>query len=150
MRLQIRSANKFDKPIILDLLREYRSETPLPELAEANDADYVGAMVDQIIAGKGIILLAEDVQPIGMVMAMIAPNIWRPDWLVMQELAYWVRPDKRGGSAGYRLLSAYTKWGNTLKGQGKIGMFTISKMVNSPDLKYNKFGFAKLEETWKQ
>jgi len=35
-----------------------------------------------------------------------------------------------------------------MKDENRISAFFISKMTNSPDLKYQKFGFTKLEEFW--
>jgi hypothetical protein len=63
-------------------------------------------------------------------------------------VAYWVDPEHRGGTAAYRLIAAYVSECEELMQRGSIQMFTVSKMANSPDLKYNKFGFQKLEETW--
>jgi hypothetical protein len=42
------------------------------------------------------------------------------------------------------------EYGKQLKAQDRIKMFTITKMVTSPDIKYGKFGFAKLDENWVQ
>jgi hypothetical protein len=63
-------------------------------------------------------------------------------------MAYWVEPECRGGTAGYRLLTAYKKRGEALKAEGRICNFLISKMTNSPNLQFQKFGFEKLEEFW--
>ena len=50
----------------------------------------------------------------------------------------------------YWLLKKYVDYGNELKAQGRISMFAIAKMVTSPDIKYGKFGFTKLDENWIQ
>jgi hypothetical protein len=68
----------------------------------------------------------------------------------MNELAYWVNPEARGTSAGYRLLKTYVDIATIMKNSGEITYFTVSKMINSPDLNYERFGFKKLEETWSQ
>jgi len=57
---------------------------------------------------------------------------------------------KRNTSVGYRLLKKYVDYGNQLKQEGRIAMFAIAKMVTSPDVKYGKFGFSKLDENWIQ
>jgi N-acetylglutamate synthase-like GNAT family acetyltransferase len=148
MRPQIRDASPFDIPALLDMLRQYRDQTPLPFLAEADDAIHMTHVLAQAMAGKGVVLVAETDKIDGMLIAGIAPSLWSPKHLVMTEMAYWVNPDARGTTAGYRLLSAYVEHGQALKDQGRIAAFFISKMVNSPDLKYQKFGFTKLEEFW--
>jgi len=145
----VRDANPFDIPALLDMLRAYRSRTPLPFLEEANDSDYINGLLTELIAGRGIVLVAEDdLGIVGTFIAHIAPSLWSPKHLVMLEMAYWVNPDSRGGSAGYRLLAGYVERAKIMKQSGRINAFAISKMVNSPDLKYEKFGFSKLEETW--
>jgi hypothetical protein len=145
----IRKANRFDIPAVLDMLRSYRNETPLDFLRDADDAEYVSQMLTELIAGKGIVLLAEiDDKPAGMMIAAVMPSVWSPKHFVLTEFAYWVEPQHRGSTAGYRLLRAYLDEAISLKEAGRICNAFISKMVNSPDLKLSKFGFSKLEEFW--
>lgn len=146
--MTVRNATRFDIPAILDMLREYRSHTPLPFLAEADDAEYITTVLTELIAGRGCVLVSDDGGLTGMLIACIDPSAWSPKHLVMTEMAYWVTPSRRGSSAGYRLLREYVNRGNQLKEQGRIKAFFISKMTNSPDLQYGRFGFNKLEEFW--
>jgi N-acetylglutamate synthase-like GNAT family acetyltransferase len=145
----IRKANRFDIPAVLEMLRQYRNETPLDFLRDADDAEYITQMLTELIAGRGIVLLAEiDDKSVGMMIAAVMPSIWSPKHFVLTEFAYWVEPENRGGTAGYRLLRAYLDEAIALKDAGRICNAFISKMVNSPDLKYSRFGFSKLEEFW--
>jgi len=145
----IRQANKFDIEIIIELLKKYRDAAPLETIKQASDKEYIEKLLTEIIVGAGFILLAEkDNEIIGMVIAAKLPNIWNPKAAQLSELAYWVNPEHRGGTAAYRLIDAYVKAGEKLKAENKISFYTISKMINSPDLKFNKLGFEKLEETW--
>jgi len=130
------------------MLRNYREKTPLPFLTEADNAEYITRLLTELMAGRGLILLAETDKIIGMLIAGINPSLWSPKHFLMTEMAYWVEPEARGGSAGYRLLAEYQQRGCELKIQGRICNFVISKMVNSPDLQYDRFGFKKLEEFW--
>jgi len=146
--MKVRDATPFDIPAILDMLRQYRSQTPLPFLHDADDEIYITRVLTEIMAGRGVALIAEDDKIEGMLLAQVAPSAWSPKHLLMTEMAYWMNPDARGSSGGYRLLSAYVEHGQALKDSGRISAFFISKMVNSPDLQYQKFGFTKLEEYW--
>lgn len=148
MRPQIRDASPFDIPALLDMLRQYREAAPLDFLRDMNDEVHITRVLAEAMAGRGVVLISETDSVNGMLIAGIAPSLWNPEHLVMTEMAYWVNPEVRGSSAGYRLLKAYTEHGQYLKDQGRISAFFISKMVNSPDLKYDKFGFTKLEEFW--
>jgi len=144
----VRQATPFDVPALLDMLRSYRRLTPLKFLAEADDAEYVTKLLTELIAGKGVALVVENDGVVGMLLASISPSIWSPKHLLLTELAYWVEPECRGGTAGYRLLSEYKKIGEQMKKENRICNFLISKMSNSPNLQYQKFGFDKLEEFW--
>jgi N-acetylglutamate synthase-like GNAT family acetyltransferase len=148
MRPTIRDANQFDIPAMLNMLREYRENTPLNFLREADDAEHITKILTELIAGRGIALVAETNKIDGMLLAGISPSAWSPKHLVMTEMAYWVNPEARGGSAAYRLIAEYVERGKSLKEQKRISAFFISKMINSPDLNYSRFGFTKLEEFW--
>lgn len=145
----IRKANKFDIPFIIEMLKNYRNAAPLKVLNEANDKEYIEQLLYNLIVGTGFILLAEkDNLIIGTIIAVIIPNVWNPKIKQCSEIAYWVEPEFRGGTAAYRLIKSYIAECDMMMESGKIQMYTMSKMVNSPDLKYEKFGLSKLEETW--
>lgn len=145
----IRQANKFDIPFIVEILKNYRDAAPHKVLNKANDKEYIEQLLFNLIVGAGFILLAEkDNKIIGLIIAATIPNIWNPKVMQCSEIAYWVEPKFRGGTAAYRLLKSYIAECDKMMKSDKIQMYTMSKMVNSPDLKYEKFGLSKLEETW--
>lgn len=147
--MKIIEANKFHIPIIIEMLKHYRECTPIDMFKNINDEEYIIKLLSYIFAGKGTILLSyKDDVPTGMLIAFIDSNIWDSNFNVLKELAYWVEPEYRGSSAGYRLLKRYNEIGEELLGQGRIKTWTISKMINSPNLDYSKLGFNKIEETW--
>ncbi|CAB4153409.1 GNAT domain containing protein [uncultured Caudovirales phage] len=147
--MKIIEANKFHSSIIYEMLTHYREVTPIEFLKHCDNEYYINKLLAHIFAGRGVALLAyHDDKPIGMLLGLIEQSIWDPDICIMKELAYWVEPDSRGTSAGYRLLSKYNEVAQSLSDMGRIKTWTISKMVNSPDLNYGKLGFRKIEETW--
>lgn len=148
--MKIRSATKFDQADLDRMILDYRQYSPIPSLRDAEDLGAFHTICAEIFAGRGQIWVAEkDSQLIGMLIAYIVPNLWAPNLLSLNELAYWVDPEHRGSSAGYRLLKEYKTYGDQCKAQGRIDYYTISKMVNSPDLRYDKWGFEKVEEMWR-
>jgi len=148
--MKIRQANKFDIPRLIELMKHYRSCSPLPCLLDSNDVAHVENILTQILAGRGVIFVAEKEQVVGMLIAIRNPNIWDPSITAINELAYWVEPEHRNTTAGYKLLSKYRDWCEQAKVLGTIHYYTVSKMVNSPDLSYDRLGFKKLEEMWEQ
>jgi len=144
----IRQARIEDCESIYAMLRRYKDASPLKAHQYMNEETAKQAVQFIIEKRHGLILLSEDNDEItGMIMALYTMNIWDQKIKYMQELAYWVEPEHRGTTAGYRLLSKYAEIGDQLMALDVIQYFTISKMVTSPDLDYTRFGFEYLEET---
>jgi hypothetical protein len=149
--MKIRLATRFDIPDLVRMMLDYRTQSPIEILKTSNNTEYAEQLFDHIIAGRGIVFVADrDGSTVGMLVAIRNPNIWDPSVMVMNELAYWVDPQHRHSTAGYKLLSKYREWCEQAKLLGTIQFYTISRMVNSPDLDYGRFGFRKLEESWEQ
>ncbi len=148
MRQQIREASPHDIPALLDMLRKYRGHMPYGFLQDADDAEHVTQMLANLMAGQGVVFVSEAENLTGMLIAGVMPSLWSPKHFLLTEFAYWVEPEHRGGTAGYRLLAAYLNKAIELKESGRISHAFISKMVNSPDLNYERMGFRKLEEFW--
>lgn len=144
----IRHANKFDLPHVIRMLHDYKKQSPLSIMATCDNEEHVSRIFNAILHGRGVALIAEKEQPIGMLLGFIDQNIWDPNILMMREICYWIDENHRGGTAGYRLLKEYNKIGEDLVEAGRIEAYAISKMVNSPDLKYERFGYKKIEENW--
>jgi N-acetylglutamate synthase-like GNAT family acetyltransferase len=143
----IRQATRQDKKQIIELMQLFRAESKIQQYKNLDNEIYWNKLLDTILAGAGIIFIEDGV---GLIMAIITPTIWCDKTLYMQELAWYVKPEQRNTSIGYRLLKKYVEYGNKLKDEGRISMFAIAKMVTSPDIKYGKFGFTKLDENWIQ
>jgi len=145
----IRQANKFDMDSIVRMLKAYRDKAPAQFLRDSNNQEHIEKLVTNIIAGAGFILLAvKEDDPVGMIIGAQHPNIWNPEVTQVSEIAFWLDEEHRGGKLAHRLLHAYIQQCEEWKQENRIHFFSLSKMVNSPDLSYEKFGFEKLEETW--
>lgn len=143
----IRQATKYDKTQIIEMMQLFRAESHIEQYRDLDNVDYWNRLLDNILAGQGIIYIEDE---IGLIMGVVMPTIWCDKTLVLNELAWYVKPEHRNTTVGYRLLKAYVDYGKQLKESGRIKMFTIAKMVTSPDLKYGRFGFSKLDEIWIQ
>ena len=143
----IRQATRQDKKQIIELMKLFRAESGIKQYQGLDNEPYWNRLLDTILAGAGIVFIEDGV---GLIMAIITPTIWCDKTFYMQELAWYVKPAQRNTTVGYRLLKKYVEHGNELKAQGRIAMFAIAKMVTSPDIKYGKFGFSKLDENWIQ
>jgi GNAT superfamily N-acetyltransferase len=145
----IRQANKYDMNAIVRMLKAYRDKAPTQFLRDSSNQEHIEKMLNNILAGAGFVLLGvKEDEAVGMVIAAQHPNIWNPDVMQVSEIAFWVDEEHRGGKIAHRLLHAYIQQCEEWKQENRIQFFSLSKMHNSPDLSYDKFGFEKLEETW--
>jgi GNAT superfamily N-acetyltransferase len=144
----IRPANKFDLPHIITMLRHFRDASPVEKIKECNNEVYISQLFHSILVGRGIAFVAEHDQPFGMIIGYIDQNVWDPEIKVLKELVYWVEPEHRNTTAGYRLLKAYNDKAKELVNENRIQLYTMTKMVNSPDLDFSRFGYTKTEEVW--
>jgi N-acetylglutamate synthase-like GNAT family acetyltransferase len=143
----IRLASKYDKTQLKQMARMFRDESPIEQYKDIDNPEYFDSLVDNIIAGRGVIFIEDN---IGFIMGIITPTIWCHKTFAMYELAWYVKPEYRHKTVGYKLLKAYIDYAKQLKEQGRIKLFTVTKMVTSPDFDYSRFGFKKIEENWMQ
>lgn len=143
----IRRATKYDKTEIIEMMQLFRSEADIEHYKHLDNIVYWNKLLDNIIAGQGVVFLE---QGKGLLMAIITHTAWCDKTFQMYELAWYVKPEYRNTTIGYRLLKEYINYGSQLKQQGRIKFFSIAKMITSPNIKYDKFGFNKLDETWIQ
>ena len=143
----IRQATKYDKIQLQEMIRMFRDESPIQQYKDIDNPEYFDSLVDSIIAGRGVIFIEDNV---GFIMGLIGPVIWCNKTLAMYELAWYVKPEYRMGIVGVRLLKEYINYAKQLKEEGRIKLFTVTKMVTSPDFDYSKLGFKKIEENWMQ
>lgn len=143
----IRKATKYDRIQLQEMIRMFRDESPIQQYKDIDNPEYFNSLVDSIIAGRGVIFIEDNV---GFIMGIISPVVWCDKTYAMYELAWYVKPQYRMGMVGVRLLKEYINYAKQLKDQGRIKLFTITKMVSSPDFDYSKLGFQKIEENWMQ
>lgn len=141
----IRLANKFDKAEVIEMMTEFRLASGINHYKELDNSEHWSRLYDALINGLGVIYLE---QGKGLIMGIITPTVWCDKTRVMQELAWYVRPQYRQTTIGYRLFKQYVQHGEMLKFQGRIKFMTLGKLANSPPLDYSKYGFTKLDETW--
>lgn len=143
----IREATRYDKKLIIDMLNEFRLESPVKEIQPEPNEEYFNQFLDNVFAGQGKCFLFDSS---GLLLCVVLPTLWNNKVYALHELAWYVRPKYRGGSIGYRLFKRYIEYGKQLKEEKRVKYFTISKMISSPNLNYEKYGFIKLDENFIQ
>jgi GNAT superfamily N-acetyltransferase len=145
--MKIRKANKFDLPKLKQMLWNYHDCGNIKGLDITSEETGL-RILSMILAGGGVALVSEkDDELTGMLLAVRSPFLWDNSKTIMTEIAYWVEPEHRGSSAGYRLLKEYVEYCDELKDLNKICNYTISQMEGQ-ELNYSRFGFKPIEHTW--
>lgn len=128
-------------------MKLFRAESPIQQFVDEDNESYWNELLEKIFAGAGAVFI-EDGK--GLLMCMVLPTIWNDKLFALHELAWYVKPEYRGGTTGYKLLKAYLEYGQQLKESGRVRYFTMTKLVTSPDIDYGKLGFRKVDENWIQ
>ena len=99
----IRKATRHDIPALVEMMRKYAQEAPIPALQrdEAHDPAHVSRLLFQIVSGRGFALIDDKMR--GFIASIILRNVWCPSVLELRELAWWVDPAHRDKTIGGRL-----------------------------------------------
>lgn len=142
----IRQATKYDKEQIKEMMIMFQEESGIDHLLKIKESDYWHNLIDNILAGQGIIFLEENV---GFIMGIVFPSIWSDKIYGLHELAWYVKPGHRYSRVGYHLIQQYIQYAKKQKEIGRIEFFTLSKLPYT-DVNYSKLGFKKMDENWIQ
>ena len=144
----IREANKHDMPQLLQMMRDYSTQTPVPALqaAAAHDEAHVANLMTQMMAGRGFVLI--DNESRGFIAALITTNVWCPEVYELHELAWWVKPEHRNGTVGGRLWKEFNRLATDLIDDGRIDVAVTAVMANNSWIDYTKRGYSPMQATF--
>lgn len=105
----IRHATEADVDSIVKMARQFIAFAPHASIAEFDDGDLVAAT--RACMDNGLVLVAEQEGAVVGMLFGVLTGVWfapKTAWAV--ELAWWVDPAARGGTAGIRLVTAFQDW----------------------------------------
>jgi hypothetical protein len=133
----------------LDLVQRFLTETSYGQAIEAaTDREYLGRFCFNILKNGYIWLAVQDGKPVGILMAIVQPNMWSPKHREMRELLWYVAPEARTSSLGGRLFVRYQKTAEQLKSQGLINGYFTTRMATTRDINLEGRGFRLTEQTY--
>lgn len=141
-----RLANKFDLPILVEMMRGYAQQSPIAALADEkmHDERHVENLLLSLILGRGFVLIDEGGR--GMLAAMVTPNFWCPEVMELKEIAWWVKPEFRRGSVGGRLFIEFDKIAKAYLAQNRVQVVCLSLLSSS---EINSLpGYRQIESTF--
>ena len=147
--MKIRKATIQDFDRIMEMMIDFANHSPY---SPQNNPEYGDTYVRRLLCSfmqNGCILLADhNDKVIGMLIGQTQPDPWLPHIKTLKEIAWWVDPEHRMTSAGYKLLLRYIKYGKALKEAGEISGFTLTNMEQSPDFDLEKRGWRPVEKNY--
>lgn len=110
---------------------------------------HLARRIQSIHQSGGILLIARhQADPSGMIISARHPDTWLPDVWIQSELAWWVEPDHRGGTTGYRLLKEYTRIADQQLASGFVQDIHLTTLMSSPVRDLESRGWTPVETHW--
>lgn len=144
----IRKATPFDMPSLVRLMRGYIAEAPNETLKDPSlhDQAHVESLMAGMMAGRGFVLIDDLCR--GFIAAMVIQNVWCPAIFELHELAWWVKPEHRGGTVGGRLWKEFDVLAQDLLDNGRVQIIYSSIIADSPKINYEKRGYQLMQKTY--
>ena len=144
----IREATPFDMPALIEMMRGYVSEAPMETLKDSSlhNQVHIESLLTGLMFGRGFILI--DDQCRGFIAAIINSNVWCPSIMELHELAWWVKPEYRGGAVGGRLWLEFDTMAQDLLDNGRVQIICSSILADSPKINYEKRGWRLMQKTY--
>lgn len=146
----IRFAGLQDFDRIMKLMINFANSAPLEAL---HNPQYDHRRIQHLLAKistHGCIVVGEDksgeIQ--GVLIAGISEDPWLPHVKTLREMMWWVEPEHRNTTMGYKLLLKYTQFGKELVAKNQIATFTLTNMKISPTFDLEKRGWKEIETNY--
>lgn len=148
-KMKIRFAGIKDFDRIMSLMINFANAAPVEALHNPK-YNYRGVqnLLTMILKSGTIIVGEVDGVIQGMLIAGVDSNPWLPHVKTLKEMAWWVEPEYRNTSLGYRILKEYIRVGKLGQEVGAISNFTITTLMDSPIRDMEKFGWIPIEKNY--
>lgn len=142
----IRDATEADHDAIVVMYRQFMAFTPYADVLTATD-DEISATIRHFIAHAKVFVADIDGTVSGILVAVLSPAWYAPSHTIATELAWWVAPEDRNGTAAIRLIQAFERWAKDM-GASMVSMSNLEagngKVVASM---LCRMGYQVLEQT---
>lgn len=147
MAAVIRRATREDVPAIVAMAARFRGETAYAGLVDEN-LEALEALARFLIE-FGVVFVAEKFGRVlvGMLAATVITHPISGE-RIASEVAWWVEPEYRGGTAGVRLLEAVEQWA-VAQGARRFQMIAPTANARVGEL-YRRRGYTEIETIWQR
>lgn len=147
MKIRFAGMDDFDR--IMALMINFANAAPIEVLHNPRyNRRGVQNFLAQVIK-NGVIIVGEvegEIQ--GMLIAVIDSSPWLPQVKTLKELAWWVEPEYRNTSLGYRILKEYIRVGERGRQTKAISNFVITTLIDSPIRDMERHGWRAIEKNY--
>ena len=134
---------------VINLMQHFLNDTSYSQAEDASkDIEHLGKLAFTFINNGYVWLAFDGEEPVGMLAAVMEPNMWNPKVRQMRELIWYVVPEKRKSTVGGRLFKQYCLKGEELKQAGKINVYFTSMMSSTQACDLESRGFRCTERTY--
>ena len=147
MKIRFAGIKDFDR--IMALMINFANAAPVEDYHNPKYS-YRGVQnfLTNVLKAGTIIVGEVDGEIQGMIIAAVDSNPWLPHIRTLKEMAWWVEPEYRNTSLGYRLLKEYIRVGKLGQDTGAISNFTITTLMDSPIRDLERFGWRPVEKNY--
>lgn len=145
----IKHADIQDYDHVIYMLKNFANSAPVQAWHDpVYDDRRVRNMLLDIQRNGCVIVATVDNKPAGMLIARVMEDTWLPHIKTLKEMAWWVEPEHRGTTTGYRLLKEYVNTGKRLRDADVIQNFTLTLLKDSPAFDLAKRGWCEVETNY--
>lgn len=102
----IRDAVVEDVPFIVEEGIKFLKLHPA-NLNKDIDEEYLFQLVTTLVTNHVVLIATDGGKQLGMIMGLIAPNLFNPSYIGLQEIAWWVKEESRNTTAALKLFKAF-------------------------------------------
>lgn len=146
--MKVRYATMADQIGVVRLMKDFASEIDIGKNPYPGDAKALGIYEQFIEAGHPILVCESDAGVLaGLIMSVhCSAEPMSPHLSVLAEMAWYVAPEFRGTSAGYRLIKEFIKLGKELGVD--VVKVSLEEKSNVSENTMRKLGLRPLERTY--
>ena len=141
--------NLLDARHVINLMQKFLMETSYSQAeAASKDIEHLGKLAFTFMQSGHVWLAFNESEPVGMLIAVVEPNMWSPKNRQMRELIWYVVPEYRKATFGGRLFAEYCRKGEELLELGQIDGYFTTRMTTTDPVGLERRGFKLKEQTY--
>lgn len=113
---------------------------------QGHDINYLYSLAENLVENQVMLVAKDNGVNMGMISGVVVPAIFNPNYIVLQEVFWWVKEEFRQTMAGLKLLKAFEDKGKELK----VSTISMVTTAYTPVLAkyYKKRGYMPVESTY--